>query len=355
MEMPHTQQEPAGFRLRWYTMVLLFWCMLSFMHRGSAQLPVHVHYTINDGLPSNKIYQMQQAPDGYIWIATNKGVARFDGNRFRNFSVSDGLPTNDVFSTYSDASGKTWLMDFKDGLHYLENDSLHTVYTAGHITKEEKISPLNDGTDRTYIVGFGAEQFGWYWYVDRDTLKQNTFYNAVAQKYKKEEIMYCDFRQAMIFSSGYAYLVQGKRTRKIKLTRHILHKLQYETAGLTRRHNLIHGDRVICQISVNSLLMLDLRDFHIEELVIDALNTSRIISFVKNGPALQILTNTGLFQLDTSLHIIDSADLRAYFANDDICTAIKDNAGNIWMGSRNNGIYLLPFFTEISKRYKNLR
>ena len=36
-----------------------------------------------DGLPSNSVYSIIQSADGYLWLATNAGVFRFDGDRFR--------------------------------------------------------------------------------------------------------------------------------------------------------------------------------------------------------------------------------------------------------------------------------
>jgi signal transduction histidine kinase/ligand-binding sensor domain-containing protein len=35
-----------------------------------------------DGLPSNSLYSIIQSADGYLWLATNAGVYRFDGDRF---------------------------------------------------------------------------------------------------------------------------------------------------------------------------------------------------------------------------------------------------------------------------------
>src|SRR3979409_1671450 len=35
-----------------------------------------------DGLPENRIRALAQTPDGYLWIATSSGLARFDGVRF---------------------------------------------------------------------------------------------------------------------------------------------------------------------------------------------------------------------------------------------------------------------------------
>jgi ligand-binding sensor domain-containing protein/AraC-like DNA-binding protein len=35
-----------------------------------------------DGIPSNTIHSIVQTPDGYLWIATSKGLVRFDGIKF---------------------------------------------------------------------------------------------------------------------------------------------------------------------------------------------------------------------------------------------------------------------------------
>src|SRR5436190_6286297 len=48
---------------------------------------VHV-WRRSDGLPSNIITGVAQSQDGYLWVATDKGMARFDGARFVEFSTS---------------------------------------------------------------------------------------------------------------------------------------------------------------------------------------------------------------------------------------------------------------------------
>ena len=53
-----------------------------------------VNYTVEDGLPSNTIYAIEQDSLGYIWLGTNKGLSRFDGSEFINYSEEDGLQDN---------------------------------------------------------------------------------------------------------------------------------------------------------------------------------------------------------------------------------------------------------------------
>lgn len=52
------------------------------------------HYTTADGLPSNYIYLATQDEDGYLWIATDNGLSRFDGRNFKNYYAKDGLKGN---------------------------------------------------------------------------------------------------------------------------------------------------------------------------------------------------------------------------------------------------------------------
>src|SRR5579862_3473461 len=46
-------------------------------------------WTADSGLPQNIIRGVAETPDGYLWIATLNGVARFDGVRFTVFNRSN--------------------------------------------------------------------------------------------------------------------------------------------------------------------------------------------------------------------------------------------------------------------------
>src|SRR5258708_1317369 len=60
-----------------------------------------IHYTTKDGLSNNYISGLGQDSTGYIWISTNYGLNRFDGNSFKQFLHSDepnSIPDNTIFS-----------------------------------------------------------------------------------------------------------------------------------------------------------------------------------------------------------------------------------------------------------------
>ncbi len=49
------------------------------------------HWTRQNGLPADKINDVTQSSDGYIWLASENGLIRFDGLEFTNLSID--LPT----------------------------------------------------------------------------------------------------------------------------------------------------------------------------------------------------------------------------------------------------------------------
>lgn len=59
---------------------------------GQAQ-----NFTVNEGLPSNAIYNIQMDRQGNLWLSSNNGLCRFSPKTrtFRNYSTSDGLLSNE--------------------------------------------------------------------------------------------------------------------------------------------------------------------------------------------------------------------------------------------------------------------
>ena len=96
-------------------------------------------WTAADGLPSNIIVLIRQTPDGYLWIAASKGLARFDGrafsvNPFGDDTLKHLLEAVSLTSLLVDSHGVLWAghseglvsYDYKTGAFrvYNKNDGL---------------------------------------------------------------------------------------------------------------------------------------------------------------------------------------------------------------------------------------
>ena len=70
------------------------------------------------GLPSSTVTAIAQTPDGYLWVGTYNGLARFDGERFVLFDPvnTPALTQPRIQGLYVDARGTLWINTFRGGL-----------------------------------------------------------------------------------------------------------------------------------------------------------------------------------------------------------------------------------------------
>src|SRR5258708_5026220 len=75
-------------RLARVVLLLLILTSLGFTSDHPAPPPAYVSrvWRTQDGLPESRIRAIAQTPDGYLWIGTPGGLARFDGVRFVVYS-----------------------------------------------------------------------------------------------------------------------------------------------------------------------------------------------------------------------------------------------------------------------------
>jgi len=64
----------------------------------------------NGDLPANSITALAATADGSLWIGTSNGLAQYRDHRFRTFTVKQGLPDNAITALYSDHEGTLWLV-----------------------------------------------------------------------------------------------------------------------------------------------------------------------------------------------------------------------------------------------------
>lgn len=68
-------------------------------------------WQISDGLPQNSSMAIEQTQDGYLWIGTQEGLARFDGVRFTVFDRGNtpAITSNLITSLRADSRGRLWI------------------------------------------------------------------------------------------------------------------------------------------------------------------------------------------------------------------------------------------------------
>jgi ligand-binding sensor domain-containing protein len=64
----------------------------------------------DQGLPDNTVVGIDQSPDGFLWVATQTGVVRFDGVQFQQASIkAPGLDDKMIQALFVDRLGRVWV------------------------------------------------------------------------------------------------------------------------------------------------------------------------------------------------------------------------------------------------------
>ena len=77
--------------------VLLFLCIFCFSSFSAEEYGIFDHYTVNDGLISNRVFSLTTDKNGFIWASTDFGLEQFDGKNFIHHRKKDypELPRED--------------------------------------------------------------------------------------------------------------------------------------------------------------------------------------------------------------------------------------------------------------------
>ncbi|MDH5823958.1 two-component regulator propeller domain-containing protein [Luteimonas sp. RD2P54] len=69
------------------------------------------HWSTREGLPHDVVRSIVQTRDGYLWLATQGGLARFDGHAFTVFDQDNTpeLGSDDIRSVYEAVDGTLWI------------------------------------------------------------------------------------------------------------------------------------------------------------------------------------------------------------------------------------------------------
>lgn len=144
---------------RSFAFLLLIYCLAALFGAGIAQKPSSIsiadsdktfseRYVFNvwdtdDGLPQVSVNSILQTRDGYVWLATYGGLARFDGVRFTVFDVgnTEGLKSNRVTDLFEDGEGSLWIGTEMGGASRLK-DGKFTAYTTRDGLPDDNIGAI---------------------------------------------------------------------------------------------------------------------------------------------------------------------------------------------------------------------
>lgn len=168
-----------------------FWCSLLFIYVSFslfAQRGV-MHYTRENGLVTNEINDLTHDDQGFLWLATNNGVERFDGQRFIHF-VNDpddqtSISSNQVTRIVFDKKGFVWCAT--------KNNGLVQINTKTFIIKNYLADNPSSGLTDNHINAFCVDESNQLWMSPNQAglcrfspSKQHFFYNKPSDEFPLE-------------------------------------------------------------------------------------------------------------------------------------------------------------------------
>ena len=150
--------------MKYYLFIIAFW---GFTSTGLAQRYDVKRYSVNEGMPSSQVYDIEFDENGFAWFATSYGVVRTDGVNFITIGEEKGLKEETINDLFIDSEGNFWVASIENGVSLIQGDT--AVYL-------EDLNFLNS-KDVNYIVEsspgklwFGTNDSGIYSW-DRTTNK----------------------------------------------------------------------------------------------------------------------------------------------------------------------------------------
>ena len=126
-------------------------------------------WNITNGLPQISVHAISADAQGFIWVGTENGLARFDGIQFEiyNSRNTPALTSNWIDALHTDNEGRLWIAT-ADGLVVREDNTFIRVSDGNVGTRAAALSQTDDGT--LWMGGSGL------WTIDKARQTPATFY-----------------------------------------------------------------------------------------------------------------------------------------------------------------------------------
>ncbi len=291
------------------------------------------HFTPDDGLPSARIYKIGQDKYGFIWIATDRGLTRYDGNEFVTFTTRNGLPTNDIWYFTITQNGKLWYFSRSKSLGYILRDSVYNFPLPDSV----EVYPQAISTDKRRI-SFTSEK-------KRFDFVGNQWVSTTIPKVMDRDsvslfvpVLHPGFAYLLYSGKGYLFLCDKNFNLK-------------KTVRIPPGQSFMRGqinDSLITFRMIDKLYFFNLKDKQLH--LIDNISTEKLtfLRVVSSDSCIQISYRGSWYRLGRNYRF---ADKKTFLPGKNVMQTFKDHRGNYWLATYNDGIYFIPRSYEQTSYY----
>lgn len=140
------------------------WCcclavaLAGFSAEGGGRFGVNVWHAGIDpvNLPQSEVVALIQTHDGYLWLGTPNGLARFDGVHFEKFNDSDDLKDYQIVRLFEDSRSNLWVGSKNGDVAEIQEGKTR-ILDGGQSLREDKLmSVCEDATGAVWLYTAGG-------------------------------------------------------------------------------------------------------------------------------------------------------------------------------------------------------
>ncbi|VXB44159.1 conserved hypothetical protein [Flavobacterium sp. 9AF] len=293
-----------------------------------AQTPTRFQITEKDGLPDYEIYDLIEDKEGFIWIAANKGLYRYDGKEFLHFNhpKKRGLS---VFGLTLDSEGKLWCNNISGQIFFIKDEKMELFYDFQKNISGKLPEFIVNNKDLLIATEEGLIE------IDLKTKKKR-----IIKDFSIESSMYHApfyYKNKLYLLHGLNLLTYNNNTfKKIRSFNSILSKGNYKISPLQLNNGILFSI-----YSNKQFFELYLDDKWIKIATPKELQQLQINHFFYYNNEIWIATSKGVFvyQINFNQEFL----LKNKLLEDENCTTIlEDKNHNFWFSTLDNGIFVIP-------------
>jgi ligand-binding sensor domain-containing protein/two-component sensor histidine kinase len=287
------------------------------------------HFGATQGLPSSETYQVFQDSKGYIWMATDRGVVRFDGQRMLTFNEENGLPDQVIFKFYEDYRGWVWFISFKGDLSYWNGKKL-IVYKYNHLIR--KYLKDYQATYKCLVIDRkGNLYYSLSLYGSIMITPDGRMSNYHLKKAKIQEVFIEKIDKDYFFSNLTDFYI--KATKPTYVIRN----------GVKKKAHVLKGNMRIGVFPYNYELY-GLMEFELVDLnkrIVKIVDKTMINVFVEKDHVWICSVAGGVRRYKKS-NFHQNAPYVSFLKGHSVSDVCRDRNGGYWFATLDNGVYYIP-------------
>lgn len=299
---------------------------------GFGQKYAFQSYSTEEGLPQTQVTAFCEDDDGYLWVGTLGGLAKFNGKDFTTFSPKDGLLNNRIQSLFYD-QGILWV-GHDGGISYLENNTFKSVELPGS-EKSRNITEIVRYKGRIIVC---TERGGGLF-----ELKDNQFKPLTLPKEEGQDEKWIKSIRAACVIDGYLYLA----TRVGVLKTNDLKTFVYEE-GLEKGEKGSYwgiesdGEEIYFVSFDNGVYRKDIKTGRIKHFLRDDLMNDLTGSELDDKGVLWVYSERRVLKISMNDKSVEMNLVSGLPDNNEVECVYNDRSGNIWIGSSGKGMFRFP-------------